>query len=286
MPQYTGLLQMRGNYAAMKGNGIDVQIKSKNIRNGHLLWESSLLVSHATDRITAFSADTYPYPNDGRSVSPIVGKPVYHISSFRWAGLNVETGNPQGIDQSGEISQDYSTLSRPESFDQLVYHGAARPTLFGGLRNTVQYRDFSLSFNISFKMGYYFRRRSVVYDGMYRSYRLNADYDARWKAPGHELKTYVPSQIYPANRNRDSFYENSEVLVENGDHIRLQDIALNYRINSKSLKALGVSSLQVGAYANQIGLLWKATKTDLDPDFPTGGIRTPRTIAFSIKAGF
>lgn len=287
MPHYSGVTKMRGNYAKMKGSGLDVQLNSRNMQQGIFRWESSLLLSKAIDKITEFSAvNVTPTVSNGRSISPLIGKPVYHIRSYRWAGLDPETGNPQGYDDEGNISQNYAQLTRPTSFDELVYNGSARPTLYGGLRNTFAYGALDLSFNISFKLGHYFRRNTIIYNTLFTGYKSHEDYDERWQHPGDELATNVPSLVYPTNTNRDNFYSASEIMVEKGDHIRLQDVALSYRINSPSLKALGVSSLQVGVYANNIGLLWKATKTDLDPDFPVGGIRTPRTIAFSVKAGF
>ena len=38
---------------------------------------------------------------------------------------------------------------------------------------------------------------------------MNTEFAQRWQKPGDELKTNVPSVIYPANSLRDNFYDYS-----------------------------------------------------------------------------
>jgi hypothetical protein len=47
------------------------------------------------------------------------------------------------------------------------------------------------------------------------------------------------------------------------------------------------TSLQVYTYINNVGLLWRANKDHLDPDFVSLGsysMPTPRSIAFGVRA--
>lgn len=64
----------------------------------------------------------------------------------------------------------------------------------------------------------------------------HSDYANRWQKPGDELNTNIPSNRYESNSARDAFYLGSEVLVEKGDHIRLQYINLNYSFQRKYYK--------------------------------------------------
>lgn len=287
MPRLSGIEVLRGNYAEMKGKGIDVRLRSRNIFRNHFSWETSLLFSWAVDKVTDYSVEPLPQQllSTGTSIRPHIGKPVYSITTLKWAGLDPETGAPRGYDEEGNISTDYSQLRRPESESALIYHGPARPTIFGGLRNTLKYGNLSLSFNISYKLGHYFIRDGINYGNLFSSYKMHKDYLQRWQEPGDELSTEIPSLVYPQDRNRDSFYYLSEVLVEKGDHIRLRDISLSYNLKS-SWFGKQINRLQLFAYMNNVGLLWKATDKDLDPDYPTGGIVPPRTIAFGLKAQF
>lgn len=89
---------------------------------------------------------------------------------------------------------------------------------------------------------------------------MSRDYADRWRQPGDELVTNVPSLVYPANNSRNNFYQYSEILVEKADHIRLQDIRLGYIIPSKR------RGIQVYTYLNNLGIIWRANRYKLDPD--------------------
>jgi hypothetical protein len=114
---------------------------------------------------------------------------------------------------------------------------------------------------------------------------INSDYTLRWQKPGDELATNVPSLVYPSNANRNLFYQNSSVLVQKADQVRLQNISLSYSFQKSNYKKLPVSEVQVYVYANNLGLLWKANKLGIDPDFnATFLMPDPKTISIGIRA--
>jgi hypothetical protein len=116
---------------------------------------------------------------------------------------------------------------------------------------------------------------------------MNSDYSQRWQKLGDELVTSVPSiPSLPADGNRDIFYNQSEVLVEKGDHIRLQDVSISYEMTKATIKGLPFRSLQIYSYINNIGIIWRANDKKLDPDLYGLSLPIPRTIAFGIRAGF
>ncbi|MFC6100325.1 SusC/RagA family TonB-linked outer membrane protein [Olivibacter domesticus] len=292
-PNSVGLRSLRGNYAASQGSGFDIVLTSKNL-TGRFVWSSQLLLSRATDRVTRYDVQlpaTSSMVASGTTLTYVIGKPVYSIFSYKWAGLDPDSGDPQGYDQAGGISKDYASLINPNLSD-LVYHGSARPTVFGGISNTFSYSRFSLFVNIAYKFGYYFRRPTVSYSisptTVSISALANADFLNRWQNPGDELNTDVPSFSYPFENDRNSFYSRSEVTVEKGDHIRLQDINLSYALNPAFASWMAMQECRFFVYINNIGLLWKANKVDLDPDaVPASAdytrVPTPRSIAFGIK---
>ncbi|MNE54401.1 hypothetical protein D3C80_1491760 [compost metagenome] len=208
--------------------------------------------------------------------------------SYRFAGLDSNSGDPLGY-LAGEKSSDYAKLLSV-SPDELVYNGPARPTYFGALRNSFNYKNFSLSFNISYKFGYYFRRNSISYTQLAQTWSGHKDYERRWKQAGDELITSVPSMPELLNSSRDDFYLKSEALVEDASHIRLQDINLSYTLNKSVMKGLPLRSLQFYLYASNLGILWSKNKEGIDPDaVPNGGallLPAPKSIAVGIKADF
>jgi hypothetical protein len=112
----------------------------------------------------------------------------------------------------------------------------------------------------------------------------HGDYANRWQQPGDETHTHVPSLPTQLNANRDTFYQYSEVLVEKGDHIRLQDFQLGYTWQRQDVQRLPFRSITLNGYANNLGILWKATDQLLDPDYPT--MKSVRSFALGVTVQF
>ncbi|SDF95318.1 TonB-linked outer membrane protein, SusC/RagA family [Pedobacter terrae] len=281
-PHYTGITSFRGNNADIKGNGIEANLYTKNL-NGVFKWSTDYLFTYASDEVTNYKVDGTVSKFLTYLNTPQVGRPLYAIYSYNWAGLDPSNGNPQGYLADGSISSDYAKVIAQTTASDLKYNGRARPLFFGAMRNNVSWNNFSLSVNISYRLGYYFRRYSVQYGDNY-GLGSHGDYDLRWQQPGDEQRTQVPSIPLTPNTNRDSFYLRSENLVEKGDHIRLQDINLSYNLSKLGIAKLPVRNLQLYLYANNLGILWKASKSRIDPDFQASLL--PRTLSIGVKIDF
>lgn len=277
----SGFLGFVGNQASIKGKGVDVVLNTKNL-DGIFKWYSNFLFSYTNDKVISYegaATSTGTYLN---SIA-VIGKPLYSIFSYHWAGLDPSTGLPRGY--IADTIADYNTVTSQAKPSDLVYSGARNPRIYGSFRNTVALQGFSLSFNIVYKLNYYFRRSSIDYSALYSNFTGHSDYAIRWQKPGDEKFTDVPA--LPANNtNYNNSYTLSNILVEKGDHIRLQDIRLSYDFKRVALKQLPVTGAQLYIYANNVGILWKANKHDIDPDYGDGTIRPPRTIAIGLNLNF
>lgn len=294
----TGLTSLKGNYSDMAGHGFDLSITSKNLNKG-VKWNTSFLFSYVIDKVTRY--DVTPTPSqivasNGSSsfAVPILGNPVFGIYSYKWGGLDAATGNPIGF-VNGAKSQDYTTIMNNTPIGDLIYSGSARPKFFGGVNNRFSYKAFSLAFQINYKFGYYFRKPTINYNNITASGNaflgVNRDYINRWQKSGDENKTNIPSLIYPFSSTRDYFYQYSEVNVEKGDHIRLQDISLSYDFTKAAFPILPFNNLQLFLYGNNIGILWRANHQGIDPDAIPGALDKttmpmPRSISFGLKGSF
>ena len=287
-PPSTGITEFTGNTANTKGHGVDIVLNTINIDKA-IKWQTTFLFSYLTEIVTNYkvksAASTYLSYGSGISglTYPLEGKPLYSVFSYKWAGLDPVNGNPQGYVDS-QPSSNYSAIVSSATPDNIMYHGSARPTNFGAIRNTLAWKNISVSFNIAYRLGYYFRRNSIRYNNLLSGQVEHGDYAHRWQNPGDESKTNVPSMPLSPDTNRDNIYLYSSALVEKGDHIRFQDITINYTFDKKLISKLPVASAQVYCYVNNLGILWKATQTNLDPDYPTQ--KPMRSIAFGIKIDF
>lgn len=273
----SGFLSFTGNNASIKGNGLDLTLNSRNL-TGKLQWNTQFLFSYNTDAVTAYN--TAPAVSglliDGNT--PVIGEPLYKLYSYKWAGLNPTDGTPQ-LYINGKVTS-YTNMFNAKVSD-LVYSGPTVPRYFGSILNSFSFQNFSVSFNVLYKFDWVFRRPSIDYNGLYQGWGGHADYELRWQKPGDELKTNVPS--IPTTSSRNDNYLNSDILIEKGDLIRLQDLKIAYNLNKNNIKHLPVHNIQFYLYGNNLGLLWTANKKGIDPDYAQyGSIPVPT----SFTAGF
>lgn len=280
----TGFNSARFNSAKLKASGIDIQLQSNNLP-GMLKWNTDLVFSYNTNTVTRY-VPLQPHTgssviSNGLIIQPVEGKPAVPLFSYLWAGLDPETGDPLGY-INGQPSKDYQALTSVE-MEGLEYHGSAVPFYFGGLRNTFTYKNLQLSVNITAKLGHYFRRGDVLsYESLFNGNVAHADFTKRWQQPGDENINDVPSMIYPLNTIREQFYQSSSILVDRADHVRLQDITLSYILNRESWP---VRNIRFYGNIRNLGLIWKANKWGIDPEFE-GGLPAPLTASLGISADF
>ncbi|WP_343522010.1 SusC/RagA family TonB-linked outer membrane protein [Pedobacter sp.] len=276
------------NVAEIKGNGLDLQLNATNLQ-GSFTWGTTLNLSVYKDKVAKYYLPSVQGSNFLQAdavVSGVEGLPVYSIFSYRWAGLDGATGEPMGF-LNGQPSKAYSSIISSTKLPDLVFHGSALPRYFGNMVNDFGYKGFTLSVALSFKFAYYFRRKGIDYSSLFASGRGHADYSNRWKAPGDEQFTQVPSMPYPVSGSRESFYRFAEVLIDKGDHIRIQYINLDYAFQKSLTKKIGLKTLHLFANLANVGIIYRANKHHLDPEYVTSGFNLPpgQTMAFGLRAG-
>lgn len=260
------------NVASMEGRGWDFTINSRNT-TGAVAWNTRLLLSMNKNRTNEYFAAPFTgvlsYLANGNTITPIVGKPLHGLAGYKWMGLN-DQGMPQGL-LNGEVSTDYMALNQmaidnPGGNESIRFIGSSKPQVFGNLINSVAYKGIELAANISYKGDYYFNKPVTSYYSLFYAGNAYPDFEKRWKQPGDEAKTNVPGMVYPYNGNRDAFYNQSEINVLKADHIRLEYISLAWQQKWQ----LGYRAVNVRLFANasNLGILWRANKEHIDPEFP------------------
>lgn len=287
-----GSTTITANVAGMKGNGVDITLHSNNLL-GNFTWSTDFLFNYNTSVTTAYYTTTATsissFLGNGNIITPIIGKPLYAIAVYKWGGLD-NMGNPQGY-LNDTLSEDYNAIIQSSLKDGLkggsiVYVGPANPDYFGSLMNEFSYKGFTLSFNIVYKFRYYILKPSIAYSDIanYGVSAGTAEYEKRWKQPGDENKTDVPSFQYPINTERDNFYATADVNVLRGDHIRLQFVNFSYTVPAQKHR-FPIEHLQLYFNAANLGILWRANKYGLDPD-AASGIPQPKVYTIGLKANF
>ena len=291
MPTYpsSGQSTLTMNYAGTRTRGMDLVINPRIIE-GPFSWSAGILYSAIKEKVTdyrqkptATQVAGYSSGFFGISPVPVEGYPLYSIFSFPFRGLDSGTGDPLGS-LDGEPSNDYNEILNRTTLEELEYAGSSIPTHFGALRNTFSWKGFELSANITFRLGYYFKKESVEYDVLNRGQIVHSDYGLRWQNPGDELTTDVPSDPLALNPLRTTFDQVSSRRVRKGDHIRWQDLRLAYTWSKTTLPGLPFEQVQIYSYLDNLGVLWKAAKDVKDPDFRN--FQAPRTYSLGLSINF
>lgn len=278
----SGFTSYTGNKSSLQTRGIDFSLTSRNISK-ELKWYTTLIFSYQNEKITAYSVKP---PDQGLVIGGIIiGKPLNSIYSYKWAGLN-----PQNGDSRFYLNKDIMNSVDMYKVKQadLAYGGQLNPPMFGAFRNDFSYKGLNVSVNITYQLGHYFRRRSFSgYFGTATDYASwqHKDYLDAWKTPGDELVTNVPGFLDTYADNRYALYNSSDILLERGDVVRLQDIKISYEMKKSMIRKLLLSDVSFYLYVNNVGILWKASAFNPDTE---GGLNIPRpkSLALGVNIGF
>jgi hypothetical protein len=249
---------------------------------------SSTLVTKVLNDYSKFQA--IGFVGGGENIVAITDRYPYGVYSFRWGGLDPSTGDPQGY-LNGQLSKNYFQIiyNNNNPLNDLVYHGPGLPPYSGFFANTFSFKGISLTANISYKFGCYFRKNTMSYYSLYYLGTGHPDYTNRWQNPGDELKTNIPSMVYPvSNPDRDQFFLFSEINVLKADNIRFQDIIVSYDLYKNKIQKLPFEHIQVYSYINNLGIIWRANSEGLDPDYNRGNAPypTPKSFALGMRITF
>jgi len=279
----TGWISFSSNNATLQGHGFDLQLSSRNIQGKDFRWSTDWNLSYNTDKVISYKQPTPSGVTVAMSdQTPVIGKTLNRLYAFRTAGLD-SAGKPQ-IYINGKISS-YTQYNSVKVSD-LKFVGSSIAHYYGNMMNTFTYKRWSLSANIYYKLGWYFRRPTINYISLYSGFGGHADYNKRWQKPGDEKFTKIPALPNGLDYSLDPVDQYSDWLITKGDYIRLQDLRLNYDI-AKNNRRWPFQGTQVFLYMNNVGLIWKANKYGIDPEAASFlSIPTPRTLSAGVNVNF
>ena len=286
----TGTETTTGNVGNIKNNGIEFALNSRNLNIRNFGWTTGLVFSYNYNKLVSYSdpADYQLSASSRTNANYEIGYPIQPIFAYRYAGLD-NLGDPQIFKADGSVTKDPNAAAK----DDLVFMGTTQPKFNGGLTNTFRYKSLSLSANMIYNFGAIFRKPTELRYGRltassFSDGNVKASFADRWKTPGDEDHTNIPS--YAANpsinygrRNLD-YYTYADINVISGDYIKLRDVTLSYDLPPNVLRALGLQ--RVSAYV-QTGnfLIWKANKDGLDPEY-IGDRLTDRNYSLGLNVSF
>ncbi|MGB9747678.1 MAG: SusC/RagA family TonB-linked outer membrane protein [Bacteroidales bacterium] len=217
------------NSGEIYNKGFEIGISSTNIKTSDFTWTTDFNFSFNANEVGGI-ARAKPRILNGIEQRLENGKPLYAFYLPVWKGVNPNNGNPVWEkvvrDANGEITDRVTTYDY--SAAEAQYAGSAMPKYYGGFTSVVQYKRFSLSFNLSYLGGNkVFNNDRSQFDTDGNEPRMNfvkpQPGDIRWSKPGD--KANLPRM----GSNSLSYYPSTRFL-EDGSYLKLRNITLSYEL--------------------------------------------------------
>ena len=224
-----------------------------------------------------------------------VGLPYYTFYVKEFAGVDPATGKAQYFMNTQDEDGVYNrTLTTNLNEAQAVPYKSVEPKVTGGLTNLLEYKDFDLSFTLTYSLGghsfdqagtHIENGTSAIYgdgDGS-KGYNLPVYAVNRWQKPGDQ--TDVPRFVYGENAGAS----NSSRYIHSTDHLRLKNLTVGYKLPAKWVNKALINSARI--YFSGSNLLTWAKWKQYDPETPVNGAvfcETPpmRTFSFGVQLTF
>lgn len=286
-----------GNYADMASEGFELSLNTLNLTVNDFTWSTNFNVGYTRDRITRL--DFNPRLADAivQGGAAVSGGPRRGLFSTKFAGLD-SRGIPTYFDGTGETVYNYDLQDRDNLRDILKFEGSAEPRGAGGLNNTFNYRNFSLSVFLSFKFDYKIRLDDAFSPRYTDFSSLPKSFVNRWVVPGDENITDIPVILdkqtveggFTDYLSAYDLYNNSTVRVADGTYVRLKSVRLGYALPGSFARKIGARTASLSVEAQNMLLLYSDSKLNgQDPEFFSAGgvaLPQPRLITTSLNIGF
>lgn len=279
----SGFSSLLTNVGQMRNTGVELEVRSNNIKTKDFSWITAFNLSHNKNKILKLA--DLPWFVDGRYVRK-EGYPFNTIYLREYAGVDPETGSALYYDNQQDENGNYTKnkVTDPGQASPIPLKDIT-PTISGGFMNTFNYKFIDLSFNLSYSFGgYSYDNASYILqdDGYSVISNKSTEQRRRWQKPGDI--TDVPRFVY-GNKKGGNY--NSSRAIHSTDHIRLKSLILGLNAPKEWLQKLGIGNARI--YFSGTNLLTWAAYDQYDPEMSgVVGFYTPplKTYAFGLELKF
>lgn len=272
---FSGYSSLTGNIGELQNKGLELSIRSENIRTKNFIWATSFTLGHNRNKLISYSKPSaFSNTVNARmgNVPYLVGYPNNPLFAYQFAGLD-NMGDPLIYLADKSTSKAYNIAK----LEDIKYMGTSTPRFTGGFSNTFSYKGLSLSLNMIYNMGHVMRKPvNTFYEGRlassgsFGSGNIPPFFLDRWKKPGDEAFTnvpsYVPDYFTSSQRRNVSYYTQGDINVVSASYIKLRDVTLSYDLKPQALRFLKIQRAGIYAQATNF-LVWAANDADIDPEY-------------------
>lgn len=267
----TGFSSLTANFdATVENTGLEFDLKTKNIQRDNLQWVTTFNITLPKNRLIKFPGlETSTFANRF-----IIGQPLSIMHLYHALGVNPDTGIYQ--------FEDYNEDGKISSLDDRRWIEDLSPQYYGGIGNTLIYRNLSLDIFFQFKKQKAFNTLATVTTP---GFNVNGPVTLldRWQQIGDENPIMrAVSGLDPSVFDVIDYQRESNAAVSDASFIRLRNISLTYKI-PKNLS----NGLDLSIYLQGQNLLTISGYDGPDPEQSSQTILPPlRQITLGVQLGF
>ncbi len=294
IPAVNGTATQKLNMAEMTNRGVELELGTTiKLKDNDIVWAGNINFSYNKNIIDKLFKATYSAFNlyAGGTSAYVEGYDANTLWSFKYAGV-VDKGvagspNWQPVVQGkGEDLYDFTGWTPGDGRDYMLNSGTKVAPFAMGFSSTFKIYDFDISFMITGKFGHVFKGFSFNYPSMASGSALpNKLYSEILNSDPMERVPIPFGKAEPRYYFWDRFYPNLDYLVQNANHIRVQELNITYNMPRKWASKLGISSAKLYAQGNNLVTL-SNNKYNEDPEFPLGNLRPQAAFTFGLNLGF
>jgi TonB-linked SusC/RagA family outer membrane protein len=294
------------NIGKIESDGLEFLIQSTNINRRDFTWTTSLNWAYNKNKVLATNATNTDITGGNGIARPGQELGVYYL--IRWAGVNPQTGWSMFYDVNGNkkmynpsitnannrwTDEKGTTVTSPiTAADRVVLSGKTPyPKYFGGLTNTMMFKQFDFSFDLQYAFGYYIYNSTIQgLLGFTSVTNKSEEIKSAWANPGDV--TNIPKLYW----NDNQWNMTSDRFLEKGDFIRIRNIQFGYNFSKGIISRAKMTNLRLYVQGQN---LWTFTKySGIDPEANANGNTNiglgidnnrpylPRTVTVGVSVGF
>lgn len=296
VPHANGVTSMKMNGGTMKNRGWELSLNFVPLRLKEFVWNLGINTSKNTNEITSQLEQNTTWVNAASGGLVRDGYPVSAFWAFELEGLSPEDGSPVFNFFDAENNPDVKT----DATTYMKYIGKLDPDFSAGLNTSFRYKSLSLSASFNLQLGGK-KFLAPAFDSNMKS-NVPSDYNnlpkeltKRWRNPGDELKTNIPSLPY-SDKGRIKgpddetlylyeIYNYCDRRVVDAWFLKCNSISLSYNLPEKWIKG----------FAQNLGFSFSVTNPfqfvssdykGMDPEVATGSQPVSRNYNFNLSISF
>lgn len=266
-----GILSYQMNRGTVDNRGGSVTLSGYPVQAKDWRLYLSTSVSWAKNKVKSGLSETYTTDSYLNGTAIVDGKAINTFYSYKYLGLNPNDGTPMFDDY-----EDRQNLLEGKSLAEvipmvMVESGNRDPKVTGSFYTTLAWKRLSLNMGFNYRVGSKMRLfdlYSPIVSGISSDNNVRKEFNNRWKNPGDEQYTDIPSLISPSDPNYQTYryhwsgqgsmgnivkfaestwtmYDKSDLRVVSGDYLKMSNLTLRYDFDPKLLKKSFLSALRL-----------------------------------------